>query len=248
MRYIIIILLACITIGCRSTENKGFVNDLQQDNVNGPAMKIITKTYLVKNGAEQLTQIVIDDFNPDGFVTQDSIIDANNQLTLNKFTYEKGDLKEIQTFLNGKKSGTSVCEYDINGKLKTLKELDPAGKLTQYYDIIKLNRFGLLVSTFSHNANGHVTGYVENHYKGTQRIGGFTKDEKSNIIYRFSITLNQAQDPTSLQEYTYTGNSTKSQKTTYGYIKLDSQKNWTQQICYVDKKPFQIIRRGISYY
>ncbi len=246
MRYIILF-LACIAAGCLSTENKAFINDLQQDNVKGPAMKIITKTYLVKNGAEQLTQIVIDDFNRDGLVTQDSIVDVNNQLTLNKFIYEIGELKEIQTFLSNKKNGASIFEYD-NGKLKTFRELDSAGKLTQYYDKIKLNRFGLLASTFSYNANGQVTGYVENHYKGTQRIGGFTKDEKGNIIYRFSINLNQAQDPISLQEYTYTGNSIKIQRFTYSYSKLDNQKNWGEQITYIDKKPFQIIRRTIFYY
>lgn len=250
MRTVISLLLGCIIIiGCKPGEKKAFINDLQQDNVKGPAKKIITKTYLVKNGANQLTQTIIDDFNQAGLVTSDSIIDANNkQLTLNTFIYENENLKETRTFLNGKQNGSSVCEYDINGKLKTLKELDSAGKLIQYYDKIMLNRFGLLASAFSFNASGKMTAYIENHYKGTQRVGGFTNNEKGNKIYRFSIALNQAQDPISLQEYTYADNSTKIQKFTYSFRKLDSHKNWTEQICYIDNKPFQVIRRAIAYY
>ena len=248
MRYVIIFCIAGIIVGCHSTKNNAFITDLQQDNVNGAAMKIITKTYLVKNGVNELSQTIIDDFNRDGLVTQDSIIDTNKQLTLNKFIYEKGNLKEIQTFLDGKQNGTTAFEYDINGNLKSVKELDSDAKLTQYYNKITLNHFGLLTSTYSFDNKGKMTAYIENHYKGTQRIRGFTKNENSTTIYRFNISLNQMQDPISLQEYSNTDGITKSKKFTYSYGKLDSQKNWGEQITYVDKKPFQITRRVISYY
>jgi len=214
-------------------------------------MKIITKTYLIntKTAARELTQTTITDFGRNGLVIQDSIIDVKSkQLTRSLYIYKSEKLKEIRTWLNGKQGESTLFEEDAEGNLKTIKDYDERGKLMQYYGKITLNRFGLLVSSSSFNANGKMINYFENHYKGTQLISGFTKNVKGTITYRFNTILNKAQDPSTFREFYIADNSTKSNTFNYSYNKLDSQKNWTEQICYADKKTFKINQRIILYY
>jgi hypothetical protein len=241
----------CITLnGCHSTKNGSFINDLQQDNVKGLAKTIIAKTYLVNSETRVNTLIekITDNFNRDGFVTQDSIIDVNKkQLTNSIFIYNNGRLKKIRTWLNGKQSGTSVFEESAEGYIIKVQDYDSQNRLVQYYSNIIQNSFGLLVSAYSFNVNGKMISYFENHYKGTQIISGFTKDAKGTMTYSFHTSLNEAQDPIIFSEDNIGRNSTKN-TLNYIYTKFDKQKNWTEQICYINKKPFKITQRIISYY
>ena len=247
-----ILFFTCIlVISCIQLISNSFINDLQQDNVKGPAMRIITKTYLVntEKPSKKLTQIIIDDFNRKGFVVQDSIIDINNkQITRSLFIYNKGKLTQIRTWLNNNLNGTTVFDEDVEGKLEKMMDYNSTGKMVQYYSNIKLNRFGLLVSASSFDAHGKVMNYYENNYKGTQLIGGFTKNAKGAITYRFNNTLNEVLDPSSFKETYITDNLTKSNIYNIRYVKVDKLKNWTEQIYYVGKKPVKITQRIISYY
>lgn len=252
MRCVFVVFWACITIsGCHSTKSNSFINDLQQDNIKGLAKTIITKTYLVNSETRvnSLIEIITDNFNREGFVTHDSIVDVNNkQLTHSIFIYNKGRLKKIRTWLNGKQNGTTIFEENTEGHIIKFQDYDSQNKLVQYYSNIIQNRFGLLVSAYSFNANGKMISYFENHYKGTQLISGFTRDAKGIITYRFHTSLNEAQDPIIFTEDNIAGNSTKNNTLNYTYTEFDKQENWTEQVCYVNRKPFKIIQRIISYY
>jgi antitoxin component YwqK of YwqJK toxin-antitoxin module len=251
MRHVMLLFLVCVSaISCDLNKEQSFINDLQQDNVKGPARKIITNIYLVntKKGDKDLSQTIIDDFDRKGFVIRDSIIEiSSKQVTLNLFRYKKGRLTEIQSLVNGKLSGITIFEED-EGSLKRVKDYNSTGKLAQYYSNITLNHFGLLVSASSFDATGKVMSYYENNYKGMQLIGGFTKDARGIITYRFNTNLNDAQDPLSFKEVFVAGNSTKSNTFNYSYTKADRLNNWTEQICYVDRKPVKITQRIISYH
>lgn len=252
MKYITLLYFACIVIvSCHPIKSTSFINDMQQDNIRGPAMRIITKTYMVnpKTNNNQLIQTIIDDVDRKGFLTQDSIVDiASKQVTKSLFIYNTGKLMAINTLLDGKKNGSEVYVYGSDGNLSALKNYDSTGKLVLYYTKIKLNSFGLLVSTCSYKANGEMIHYYENHYKGTQLVSGFMKNAMSNITYRFNTILNEAQDPIRFKEISTINGSPKSTILNYSYTRFDKHKNWVEQICYVDKKPFKITYRIISYY
>jgi len=244
-------LLFYLFASCSENESIRYLTDLEQDNINGPVIRLVTETYQVDSLGQtgNLESVTIEIFNKLGYTITDStknLMPANEVVNFLEYN-RNGSLSSVITFENGKKQSSMSLRY--NGDRCTLINMyDVNAKLQGYYDNISQTKRGLLLSVNSYDSTGSLVMSFVNEYDSIYQTRATAKDRTGTVKSDIIIHLTENKQQKDVLEVSYFKDSSTQKHLFYNYDKWDSVGNWIQQTVFDDdKKPIKIVNRIFWY-
>ena len=248
--------IAVMALACHQTSSSGNMHiaapDVLSENLKGNIQKVETDTYLVDSATGQIGKLEskgIEMFNDSGFTVSYSyflVKDSSTTLTVYNHNANSFDTT-IKTTKNGKPFSSMSLDVDSAGNYSLVNSFDSTGKEDLYYDSIKTNDYGEVLSAKGHHPDSTLKMTFTNKFDSVFYVGGESKDSVGKLTYFASIKLTDKRDPIEMNETTVTKDSTSKTTTSYTYETWDSQGNWLQQTTHIKNAPKKIIKRIITY-
>jgi hypothetical protein len=241
----------CIITSCSNIKPIKYLTDLEQANINGPVMKLITETYQVDSSSKNinLESLTIEIFNELGNTITDTtknFFEKNEVVNFLDFN-KNGSLSSLSTFTNGKLQSKMLLQYN-DDKCIAINIFDSSNKLETFYGNISQTEYGLLSSLNSYDAKGKLIMSYENKYDSIYQVSAIAKDSNGIVASKVAIRLTDKKYPKNLDETTYSKGSVLRNYLSYRYEKWDSLGNWIEQRVYNEKgKNMQLIKRIFSF-
>lgn len=236
---------------CSGNKAIKYLNDLEQANIKGNVIKLITETYEIDN----IGQIIkpesetIEIFDEPGHTVTDTtrnFAEKNQTVNFLKFNIN-GSLSSLSTFGNGKKQSEMLLKYD-NDKCISMNIYDANYKLESYYKNIRQTKYGLLQSVDSYNANDKFLMSYANEYDSIYQIKAMAKDSSGMLKSEVNIHLTDRKYEENVIEVTYFKDSTDRKSLFYQYEKWDSAGNWIKKTVLDEKgNMIKTVKRIFSY-
>lgn len=236
---------------CSDNTTIKYLNDLEQVNIKGRVIKLITETYEI----DTISQVVkpesetIEIFDEHGYTITDStrnFAEKNEIVNFLKFNLN-GSLSSLSTFENGKKQSEMLLKYD-NDKCISMNVYDAADKLESYYKNIRQTKDGLLLSADSYDANGKFLMSFANEYDSIYQIKAIAKDSADVLKSEVNIHLTDKKYEENVIEVTYLKDSADRKSLFYQYEKWDSAGNWIKKTILDEKgNAIKTVKRIFSY-
>jgi hypothetical protein len=246
--------LVCICYllaSCSENQSIKYLTDLQQANIKGHVVRLVTETYEVDSVGQigNLESLTTEIFNKPGYTITDTTrnLSADDQVVNFLFYNGNGSLSSLQTYKNGKKQSGMSLKYD-DERCKLINVYDSNDKLQGYYDNISQTKHGLVLSLNSHDSTGRFIMSFVNEYDSIFQISATEKDSAGIIKSRVKIYLTDKKYRKEVLELSYLKDSTVQEHLFYKYDRWDSAGNWIQQTVLDDKKrPIKLVKRFFQY-
>jgi hypothetical protein len=238
-------------ISCSGNQSIKYLTDLEQANIKGHAIKLITETYKIDSlgNIEKLESSVIEIFNNPGYTVTDTAKDfIENNEVVNFLNYnQNGSLSSSSTIENGKKQSKMLLKYD-GDKCIFIQNFDSNDKLESYYENISQNKHGLLLKLNSYDASGRFAMSFINEYDSIYQIRATAKDSSGTLTSEVKIALTDKKYEENILEVSYFKDSVAQKYLSYKYQIWDTAGNWIQQSVFDNKgKAIKIVRRFFTY-
>jgi hypothetical protein len=238
-------------ISCSNNQSIKYLTDLEQANIRGHVMKLITETYQVDSLSlnMSLESLTIEVYNDLGNTISDTTKNFSEKNEVVNFLYfnNNGSLSSLSTFENGKLQSKMLLKYN-DDKCMLVSIFDSNNKLKTSYRNISQTKYGLLSSLNSYDAKGKLIMSYVNEYDGICQISAIAKDSNGIIVSKVAIRLTDKKYPENIIETTYTKDSVFKNYRSYKYEKWDSAGNWIEQKVYDEKgRNIRLIKRAFSY-
>jgi hypothetical protein len=238
-------------VSCSGNQSIKYLTDLEQANIKGHVIKLITETYKIDSLGDigKLETRVIEIFNHLGYTVTDTAKDfIENNEVVNFLKYnQNGSLSALSTFENGKKQSKMLLKYD-GDQCKVIQLYDSNDKLESYYDNILQNKYGLLLKLNSYDASGRFITSFTNEYDSIYQIRATAKDSSGTPTSDVKIALNNKKYQENMLEISYVKGAVAQKYFSYKYQVSDRAGNWVQQSVFDDNgKAIKIVRRFFTY-
>lgn len=249
--------IAVLALAChQNTSTSGNVvksiPDLKSENLKGNIQQLETDTYLVDSVTGKMGKLDgkgIEIYNDSGYtVSYSNYSPKDNSTTVYKYDHNaNGFTTDMTTTKNNKPLSSMKILVDSTGHYSLATSFDSTGKEDVYYDSIKSNDYGEVLSAKGHHPDSTLKMTFVNKFDSVYYVGGESKDSVGKLTYSSSVKLNDKRDPQQMDETTVTKDSTKNTTTTYTYDAWDNHGNWIQQTSSEKGKPKKIVKRIITY-
>ncbi len=242
----------CLLVSCTRKLQIKYLTDLEQANIRGNVIKLVTETYNVDSLGQigKLELVTIEIFDELGNTITDTTKDLIEGDEIVEFLIfnKNGSLSSSSTFENGKKQSKMILKYDSSGNCIAIEVYNSNDKLESYYENIQQNKFGLLLGMNCYDINGKLTVSYKNGYDSIYQISATAKDSIGILTSEVKIHLTSKKYPENMLEVAYFKDSTSKKYFSYKYESWDTAGNWIQQTIFNDnKKPIKMVKRIFTY-
>jgi hypothetical protein len=246
-----LLFVICLLISCTRKQSIKYLTDLEQANIKGNVIKLVTETYNVDSLGQigKLESFTIEIFDIHGNTITDTAKDFIEKTEIVEFLIfnKNGSLSSSSTYENGKKQSKMLLKYN-DSKCIVVEIYDSNDKIVSYYNNIQQTEFGLLLSMNSYDTNGKLTMSYANDYDSIYQISGTAKDSTGMLTSQVKIHLTDKKYPENMLEVNYFKDSTVKNYLSYKYETWDTKGNWIHQIIFNDNgKPIKKVKRIFSY-
>jgi hypothetical protein len=179
--------------------------------------------------------------------TKDSKGNIKSETTITR--YEGGQVKEVVTIANGKKTNSFSIDIDKDGKYTGARGYDSAGKMLSYYTDLTEDDYGAVTGGIEHHADSSLkSSFKAENNKGMQ-VNATAKDSAGNVTSTYKADLDDKGNIVR-ETTTFVVNGTSTTTiTTYKYDNFDDQGNWMQRTAVNEKgKATKVVKRKYEYY